>query len=289
MRKSIYAVLESDQRAAWDAQRTRGFIFARSGEHALLVLRFAICNFNVNNPSRLNHFSPFAIAGISRPMWLVCLGLPLSVVIIELLGSAFLSPAHQRLWIASELGVTENATVIVALAAAVVGVQIFRARDGFPVSAWGWCGLFASAAAVYFAGEEASWGQHWFGWGSPEFFVDLNKQAETNLHNVNPLFGRIPKAIIEILMVVTGLYYAIALAKNPPPFGSRRYWLLPTFTVFPTCVLAVVCRLLNRYERWADVDLAIRWGEIQEYHIACFMLLYLLAIWHRLDRVSARL
>lgn len=38
-------------------------------------------------------------------------------------------------------------------------------------------------------GEEISWGQRLFGWGTPEAFTDLNAQNETNLHNLNELQG----------------------------------------------------------------------------------------------------
>ena len=34
------------------------------------------------------------------------------------------------------------------------------------------------------AGEELSWGQRIFGWATPEVFANLNKQGETNFHNM---------------------------------------------------------------------------------------------------------
>jgi len=34
-------------------------------------------------------------------------------------------------------------------------------------------------------GEEISWGQRIFGWGSPEIMEDVNRQHETNIHNLN--------------------------------------------------------------------------------------------------------
>ena len=238
----------------------------------------------VTNPVPLAPARAIDPSAISLERWLLCLAMPLSVIVIELLGAALLSPEHQQLWIESELGVTENATVLVALAAAVMGVRVYRARAGFPLPRWGLFGLLATAGALYFAGEEVSWGQQWFHWGTPETLVEINSQSETNLHNINPLFGRIPKAMLEIFMLTTGIYFALAQARRPPPQTSWRYWLLPTLSIFPTCVLALICRLLNRFERWADVNLQIRWGEVEEYLIACFLLIYLHAIWRRLVR-----
>jgi hypothetical protein len=40
------------------------------------------------------------------------------------------------------------------------------------------CGLF------FLIGEEVSWGQRLFGWGTPESLAAINKQEETNLHNI---------------------------------------------------------------------------------------------------------
>ncbi len=34
-------------------------------------------------------------------------------------------------------------------------------------------------------GEELSWGQRIFGWGTPSFLAEINSQSEINLHNIN--------------------------------------------------------------------------------------------------------
>jgi len=50
-----------------------------------------------------------------------------------------------------------------------------------------WLGVLGitviAAAALFFAGEEVSWGQHWFGWQTPDEYRDLS--VETNLHNTD--------------------------------------------------------------------------------------------------------
>ena len=42
--------------------------------------------------------------------------------------------------------------------------------------------VLMAVVAFFIMMEEASWGQHWFGWGTPAVF-DRNLQNETNLHN----------------------------------------------------------------------------------------------------------
>lgn len=50
--------------------------------------------------------------------------------------------------------------------------------------------LLAMGVALFFlAGEEISWGQRLFGWGTPEALTRANAQSETNLHNLNEFQG----------------------------------------------------------------------------------------------------
>ena len=49
---------------------------------------------------------------------------------------------------------------------------------------------------IYYLGEEISWGQHFFNWSSPEFFVSYNNQMETNIHNISNIFDQLPRTIV---------------------------------------------------------------------------------------------
>lgn len=49
--------------------------------------------------------------------------------------------------------------------------------------------LGVGAALLMLGGEEISWGQRLFGWGTPEAFSSANAQHETNIHNLNELQG----------------------------------------------------------------------------------------------------
>ncbi len=46
-------------------------------------------------------------------------------------------------------------------------------------------------AVMFFlaGGEELSWGQHIFGWSTPEGLREINRQEETNLHNLGSIYG----------------------------------------------------------------------------------------------------
>ena len=44
--------------------------------------------------------------------------------------------------------------------------------------------LAAFLGLVFLVGEELSWGQRFFGWGTPAGLADIHRQDETNLHNI---------------------------------------------------------------------------------------------------------
>ena len=51
---------------------------------------------------------------------------------------------------------------------------------------------------IYYFFEEISWGQHFFGWRTPEFFLEINHQNETNLHNTSSIFNELPRNLLFI-------------------------------------------------------------------------------------------
>jgi hypothetical protein len=73
--------------------------------------------------------------------------------------------------------------------------------------------LFCGVLAVGFflcMGEEMSWGQHLFGWKTPEAVSKVNVQAETNLHNLSGYFAD------HVFIAGTFLYGAVV------PFMAAR-------------------------------------------------------------------
>ena len=65
-------------------------------------------------------------------------------------------------------------------------------------------------ALIYYFGEEISWGQHYFKWVSPEFFLDNNNQGETNLHNMSNLLDQLPRTLVTLwCSLIPILFYFI--------------------------------------------------------------------------------
>ena len=112
-------------------------------------------------------------------------------------------------YILHESGATEQGTVLVLVLALLTGLLVLRLASSLgDKRLLLFFGLFC-LGCLYFGGEEASWGQHWFGWATPEEWRALNNQAETNLHNSNALAGslldQLPRNLMTVGMLIGGV------------------------------------------------------------------------------------
>src|ERR671923_1912828 len=73
--------------------------------------------------------------------------------------------------------------------------------------------LLAALGFVFIAGEEISWGQRILGWATPESIAAVNKQGETNIHNVG-----------LVLRVFNAGSMAVALLAVVLPLGRWLIW-----------------------------------------------------------------
>ena len=58
--------------------------------------------------------------------------------------------------------------------------------------------IFYFVCLIYYFFEEISWGQHYIGWKSSDFFMEYNNQKETNLHNISNIFDQLPRSLLSI-------------------------------------------------------------------------------------------
>jgi len=178
-------------------------------------------------------------------------------------------------------GLVEDGTVIVLLPGIAAGVHaVWRLRRAMPSAGVRWWLVLWTLGAAYFALEEISWGQWLFGWESPEPLVEINKQNETNLHNISPWLDRKPRVLLEWWIILAGLLFpAWRLLRRKPAFaaGDWRGWVLPSYVCLPSAALYLAVRALG----WLDLE-AVGHTELREYQIAVFISVYLLSCWWRL-------
>lgn len=93
--------------------------------------------------------------------------------------------------------------------------------------------IFGMGALILFfgAGEEISWGQRVFGWGSGEFFAENNAQGETNLHNLMAGDVKINKVIFgALLSLAFAIYFVVLpwiLRRNAMLRELANAWFIP--------------------------------------------------------------
>lgn len=217
--------------------------------------------------------------------WIWVPPLPL---IVELAMRAGGYRAEAAAFFSGELGFTELATVVLLLPAVGMAARAcLRATD--PLLR-GWFALMA-LGCLYFAGEEASWGQHLLQWQTPEAIAALNDQAETNLHNMSSWADQKPRLLLELWIVIGGLFVATARWFRSTTFESSRpgHWFWPWPEVITSAALAFAVRWPERIASWRDEAPPLlfnyRLSESQEFYFAWFLLIFIWASSRRVSRL----
>ena len=206
------------------------------------------------------------------------------------LGFRMLNEPVYRIFWQSELGPVETGTVVVLLSGILAGLIALQKVGKLPTR-WltGWL-ILAIVGSIYFCGEEASWGQHWLGWETPQAMSNLNDQDETNLHNTSSWLDQKPRFLLELGILVGGLLYPLYLwlrrRTRPSDPADIHYWIWPSRQLLPTALLAIIIGLPQRLEKllgWpVPYPLDIRASETQEFYFALFLSLYLWSFQKRL-------
>jgi hypothetical protein len=223
---------------------------------------------------------------LELPAWL-WLWLPL-VLLAGVGASHFLGRDVYMRVVFSEWGVVENLTVVFLVVAVIVGVRLVVARQ-FPDR---WLGLWVALLTLgcfYFAGEEASWGQHLIGWSTPATWAAINDQQETNIHNTIGLFDQLPRMALAIGALVGGVIVPFLRRRNPDEinnFWRIQPWYWATLVCAPSAILAVGISMPGKLaaKLGAEIPHIIRIapGECKELYLAIFLMLYLLSLSKRM-------
>ncbi|HXG29980.1 MAG TPA: hypothetical protein VNJ47_14160 [Nevskiales bacterium] len=227
------------------------------------------------------------------PAWL-CLWLPLAMYLFIYSAGFVVEHGFYKRHFVGEMSVVEIPTVLVLIAAIVMGIRALRHAHALrmrPLVAWL---LLGTLGCIYFAGEEASWGQWYLRWSTPEAWAALNDQEETNLHNlagVGFLLDQLPRALLTLGAFVGGIVVPLYLKLRGQSLNPARlwYWIWPTLAALPTAVLGVFLARIDRSlseivgHDWPFYDL--RTGELKEFMLAFFLLVYLASLATRLNQL----
>ena len=121
--------------------------------------------------------------------WLLRLSIALPVMAIIFLAIQLVIPQFAALLVRKEswpffrnaIFIKSACQLVAAIAFIKVARHYFRQRQRLAM-------ILAITTVLLLGlmiGEELSWGQRIFGWGTPSFLAEINSQSEINLHNIN--------------------------------------------------------------------------------------------------------
>ncbi|MDP9196831.1 MAG: hypothetical protein M3O22_08760 [Pseudomonadota bacterium] len=201
-----------------------------------------------------------------------------------------LLPDAQRTWMAGENGAVELGQFAV-LMLAMLSALAFQADPVIRKNALAPSWLLLAAAGCFYVGmEEASWGQWFFHWPTPEGWALINDQQETNLHNTSSWFDQKPRALLEMGIIIGGII--LPLLYRTGSRHPRKPWLdtlVPGLYLMPLALLAEAVRLEEFVLKLPGMDgqvffFARRSSEIQEFCYYMFILAYIWDLRGRLHR-----
>lgn len=188
-------------------------------------------------------------------------------------------------------GLLEYLTPIVLIPGILCGLYaFFRYRERMPHTLLGYWVLAWSLACFYFAGEEISWGQWFFGWESGDFMAKVNRQGETNLHNISPWLNQNPRAIVELFIFTAGFLLPLRQAMGNAKSLFRRgfastceNWIIAPSALIMGGLMVMIIRVAHWLPKSAFA--VIGDSEVREFVIAWFLMWYLISYPVRLKNI----
>ncbi len=147
--------------------------------------------------------------------------------------------------------------------------------------------IVSALSCLYIAGEEMSWGQHFFHWNTPEYWALVNRQGETNLHNTYAVFEKWPRAILEIGIFIGGLLVPLVAAFDPRVRANRLSLFLPPAALVPTAIAVFAFKYLDVAQQKGYVQAVLqRPSETVELYLYFFIFAYLIVFARRIREIE---
>ena len=221
------------------------------------------------------NFSPGALLAI----WTIPVIIVLGAVIAALMGK----PAYK--WYTGEDQFSEIMQVVFYVTAFVFNFLVIKKLWGSGQKGIASLYLIVLAGLFFMIGEELSWGQRIFGWETSEKFVEINKQNETNLHNIHGV-----GATFKWLQMVIGAYgtfLPLLLFLNfSAPLKRFFSFVIPHFTLIPFFAPMFLWRFYRNVfpEPKNFYFVVAEFNEVMEFVLAVGMALFMIYQWRRLKR-----
>jgi len=221
-------------------------------------------------------------------VWILCTVLYAALMVLVFAAPHVLSGSGAT----TENGLLEQGQNLFLLIALVLMARhAFAARE----RALRWWLIFIALGTFYLLGEEASWGQHYFGWETTGIFAEINDQNETNIHNTpDGWFDQKPRALLLLGMILgTIVHPLVKWARKGRGLFDNPWWLAPTLASLPPVVFSQIGALPERLDdlnealhftttRFQDLFNGYRSSEMEEFFMYLFFITYTLSLGRRM-------
>jgi hypothetical protein len=238
------------------------------------------------DPATNGPYRPFASdPGWSEAWW--WLGVPV-VSAVALIAAFMRDPMWFDQYVIPEgYGVLELVQFIIMLGALAIAVRLllkpFVRKRPFLFTFM----ILSALSCLYIAGEEMSWGQHFFHWNTTEYWAMVNRQGETNLHNTYAVFEKWPRAILEIGVFIGGIVVPLAAAFDARVRANRLSLFLPATAMVPTAIAVFVFKYLDIAQQKGLLNIVLqRPSETVELYLYFFILAYLIVLARRIREIE---
>lgn len=227
------------------------------------------------------------------PRWLT-VTVPLFVLIYPYI--LYLIPAiNWEAGLNREYGFVENFTALCLLAATITYLMTLPRSLGKIHLVWL---VLLALGAFVFLGEEISWGQHFMKWSTPEDWKELNRQGETNIHNLNGtvefIFTKVLRNVLSSGCLIGGLFIPWYCIRKKFSFRTDdlKFWLWPSIHTALVGILVHVSSLPAKLAHEFKIDTTSHFkvmaGEAKEAFIALFIFLYALTQYRLAGQLKKR-
>lgn len=218
--------------------------------------------------------------------------LPPLLVPVAMLAAWYSGQDAFTFWVSAPNSVMEHALGVVLVVAIIsAAIALFHPETKKHRNLRAWLIVWI-VGLVYFVGEDLNWGQYIFGWEPNAFFLEHNKEAETNLHNMSTWFNQKPRMAVQLWLVVAAILVPLGWAW--PRRATAKFVPQILWPGRRTVALAFVASIIPVLE-WVALaftgpDLGgvpIRFSEIQEFFFAWFFLIFAIDLTGRLREAEA--
>ncbi|HEY3217267.1 MAG TPA: hypothetical protein VGK93_12325 [Candidatus Eisenbacteria bacterium] len=204
------------------------------------------------------------------------LGLPLSVCVLGIATALVGKQAYKAF--TREDGIAEDLQVLCWGLALLLSVVVMRRLWKSGARAFVPMYLLLGLGIAFILGEELSWGQRIFGWHTSAALSEVNRQGETNLHNINGVEERIRWFHFLVGAYGTLLPLLLYRAQRGARFNDPASLLVPHYTLVPYFFATLAWRVQAiLWEPPRQLHFVINeYSEVMELVLAIGFLLFLL-------------